>query len=100
MAAPNINVTYQDMEDASQRMKQEASDMQAKLDQLRNMVQNLVQDGYVTDKSSKRFDEAYQELDKGGKQVMEGLEGIGEYLKQAAEALRNTDEELANALNK
>jgi hypothetical protein len=31
---------------------------------------------------------------------MEGLTGIGEYLKQAAEALRKTDEELANALNK
>ncbi|GAB4086065.1 hypothetical protein GCM10028784_26950 [Myceligenerans cantabricum] len=96
----NINVTFQEMEDAAQRMKQEASDMQAKLDQLRNMVQNLVQDGYVTDKSSKRFDESYQELDKGGKQVLEGLDGIGEYLKQAADALRKTDEELANALNK
>lgn len=97
---PNINVTFQQMEDAAQRMQQEASDMQAKLDQLRNMVQNLVQDGYVTDKSSKRFDEAYQELDKGGKQIMEGLDGIGTYLKEAAEALRKTDEELANALNK
>ena len=31
---------------------------------------------------------------------MEGLTGTGEYLKQAAEALRKTDEELANALNK
>ncbi|MCP2281658.1 hypothetical protein APR04_000547, partial [Promicromonospora umidemergens] len=47
-----------------------------------------------------RFDESYKELDKGGKQVMEGLNGIGEYLKQAADALRKTDEELANALNK
>ncbi|MFD6445548.1 WXG100 family type VII secretion target, partial [Promicromonospora sp. NPDC060204] len=52
----NINVTFQQMEDASQRMKQEADDMQHKLDQLRSMVDNLVQDGYVTDKSSKRFD--------------------------------------------
>ncbi|MFE7506891.1 WXG100 family type VII secretion target [Promicromonospora sp. NPDC057488] len=96
----NINVTFQQMEDASQRIKQESDDMQAKLDQLRTLVDNLVQDGYVTDKSSKRFDESYKELDKGGKQVMEGLTGIGEYLKQAAEALRKTDEELANALNK
>lgn len=96
----NINVTFQQMEDAAQRMKQEAGDMQGKLTQLRSMVENLVQDGYVTDKSSKRFDEAYKELNKGGEQVMEGLTGIAEYLKQAAEALRKTDEELANALNK
>ena len=96
----NIKVTFQEMEDAAQRIKQESDDMRGKLDQLRSMVSNLVQDGYVTDKSSKRFDESYQELDKGGKQVMEGLTGISEYLKQAAEALRKTDEELANALNK
>ena len=31
----------------------------------------------MTDKSSKRFDESYKELDKGGKQVMEELTGIG-----------------------
>ena len=96
----NIKVTFQEMEDAAQRIKQESDDMRGKLDQLRSMVSNLVQDGYVTDQSSKRFDESYQELDKGGKQVMEGLTGIGDYLKQAAEALRKTDEELANALNK
>ena len=96
----NINVTFQQMEDAAQQMRREAADMQNKLNQLRVMVENLVQDGYVTDKSSKAFDEAYKELNKGGEQVMEGLEGIAEYLKQAAEALRKTDEELANALNK
>lgn len=96
----NINVTFQDMEQAAQRMQQEAEDMRGKLDQLRAMVEHLVQDGYVTDKSSKRFEEAHKELDTGGKQVMEGLTGIGDYLKQAAEALRRTDEELANALNK
>ncbi|MBL0886558.1 WXG100 family type VII secretion target [Myceligenerans indicum] len=97
---PNINVTFQEMEDAAARMQQEAADMQGKLDQLRSMVDNLVQDGYVTDKSSKRFDECYKDLDKGGKQLMEGLDGIGQYLKEAAGALRKTDEELANALNK
>lgn len=96
----NIKVTFQEMEDAAQRIKQESDDMRGKLDQLRSMVSNLVADGYVTDQSSKRFDESYQELDKGGKQVMEGLTGIGDYLKQAAEALRKTDEELANALKK
>lgn len=100
MASPNMNVTYQDMRDASQRLKQEAQDMQGKLDQLRSMVQGLVADGYVTDKSSKKFDESYTELDNGGKQVVEGLEGMGEYLFQAADALEKTDEELANALNK
>jgi WXG100 family type VII secretion target len=96
----NINVTFQQMEDASQTMSREASDMQNKLSQLRMMVENLVQDGYVTDKSSKAFDEAYKELNKGGEQVMEGLTGIADYLKQAAEALRRTDEELANAITK
>lgn len=96
----NLNVTYSEMEDAASRMQQEASDMEAKLQQLRTMVSNLVADGYVTDQSSKRFDDSYQELDNGGKQVMEGLHGMAKYLKEAAEALRRTDEELANALNK
>lgn len=95
----NINVTYDQMEDASRRLKQEATDMQGKLKQLNSMVDSLVADGYVTDRSSKKFDERYKEMNTGGEQLMEGLQGIADYLQKAAEALRNTDEELANAIS-
>ena len=95
---PNMNVTYADMDTASNQLKNGQSDIEAKLAQLQALVKNLVQGGYVTDSSSKAFDQSYDEFNQGIKQVVEGLTGMSTYLTSASTALRNTDEELAKGL--
>ncbi|HEY8717626.1 WXG100 family type VII secretion target [Pengzhenrongella sp.] len=64
------------------------------------MIKGLVNGGYVTDASSKQFDESYDEFDSGAVKMVEGLEGLGKYLTAAADTFEQADSELAKALNK
>lgn len=96
----NVNVTYQEMRDAANRLTQGKEDILSKLTELQNLVNNLVNGGYVTDSSSKRFDESYKEFNDGATKMAEGLEGMGKYLTAAADTFQQADDELAKALNK
>lgn len=96
----NVNVTYQEMRDAANRLTQGKEEITSKLTELRTMVNNLVNGGYVTDSSSKQFDDSYQEFNDGATKMAEGLEGMGKYLTAAADTFQQADDELAKALRK
>ena len=96
----NMNVTYEDMRGAATNLKNGQTEIEGTLDKLRSLVSDLVAGGYVTDKSSKVFDASYEDFNKGARQTVEGLTGMGEYLNAAAQALSDTDEQLAAQLNK
>ena len=94
----NVNVTYDEMRDASNRLKSGKEDITQKLSELRTMVNGLVNGGYVTDSSSKQFDQSYTEFNDGAIKMAEGLEGMGKYLTAAADTFEQADQELAKAL--
>ncbi|GLY98648.1 WXG100 family type VII secretion target [Actinoplanes sp. NBRC 103695] len=96
----NVNVTYQEMRDAANRLTRGKEEILSQLTELRNMVNNLVNGGYVTDSSSKQFDQSYQEFNDGATKMAEGLEGMGKYLTAAADTFQQADDELAKALRK
>lgn len=96
----NISVTYSDMQTASKQIQAGQTEIETKLRDLQNKVNNLVNGGYVTDSSSKAFDASYKEFNDGATKTISGLEGISQYLTAAAETLQKTDEELAKALKK
>ncbi|HEX5769633.1 MAG TPA: WXG100 family type VII secretion target [Nocardioidaceae bacterium] len=96
----NLNVTYDEMHDAANKLRAGRQEIEAQLSRLKSMVDGLVSGGYVTDKSSKAFQSSYEEFNTGVNKTIEGLDGMGEYLTQAAKALADTDEQLAAALNK
>ena len=98
MAGQNVNITYQDMRDAANQLRNGQQEITEKLNQLQKQVQNLVNGGYVTDRSSKEFDRSYQEFDTGAKKTIEGLEGMGKFLENAADAFQQADEQLAKGL--
>jgi WXG100 family type VII secretion target len=96
---PNMNVTYQDMHDAASRLNQGEDDIKSALAQLKSLIDSLVSGGYVTDKSSVAFNNSYQEFNNGATQTISGLSGMASYLNAAANALEQTDSDLANSLN-
>jgi WXG100 family type VII secretion target len=96
----NLNVTYGDMQDGARRLQNGQTDIEAKLSELQSLVQTLVADGYVTDRSSKAFDAAYAEFNDGATKTIAGLEGMASFLNQAATAMQDTDTQLASALSK
>jgi WXG100 family type VII secretion target len=95
---PNINVTYGDMHDAANRLTSGQQEIDTQLQQLKSLVDSLISGGYVTDQSSVAFGNSYQEFNDGVTKTVAGLEGMSTYLKKAADALQQTDSDLANAL--
>jgi WXG100 family type VII secretion target len=96
--ASDVNVSYAQMESAAKQLINGHTEITARLTALKSLVDALVQDGYVTDRSSKAFEASYQEFNKGVTQTLQGLEGMSSYLTAAARAFGDTDGQLANAL--
>jgi WXG100 family type VII secretion target len=94
----NLNVTYDEMRNAATRLRNGQTEIEGKLGELKNLIDGLVNDGYVTDRSSKAFDQSYTEFNDGVRKTVEGIDGMAQYLEQAAQTLQETDEALANAL--
>lgn len=93
----NVNVTYEEMRDAAGKLKSGEDEIRGKLENLHSMIQNLINEGYVTDSSSKKFNENYEEFNTGVNKTIEGLDGMSQYLKAAADAFQQADEDLAKA---
>ena len=96
--ASNVNVTYQDMRDAANKLRAGQHDIQQKLGDLQKYVNQLVNAGYVTDRSSKQFDQSYNEFNSGANKTIEGLDGMSKFLEQAAQTFQQADEQLARGL--
>jgi WXG100 family type VII secretion target len=95
---PNVNVTYAEMQSAANQLKAGEQQIEGDLARLRQLVDNLVASGYVTDSSSRRFEASYAEFSAGATKVVQGLTGMGQYLDTAARAFQETDAQLAASL--
>jgi len=94
----NVNVTYADMQSAANQLRSGESQIEGDLAKLKKLIDNLVASGYVTDASSKQFEASYTEFNTGATKMIQGLNGMGQYLDSAAKAFHETDAQLAAAL--
>lgn len=94
----NVNVTYQEMRSAAGKLRNGQQEIETKLNELKRLVESLVADGYVTDASSKQFDSSYTDFNQGTLKMIEGLDGMGDYLESAADTFERADQELSRAL--
>ncbi|MES4891776.1 WXG100 family type VII secretion target [Streptomyces sp. NPDC096012] len=91
----NVNITYQEMHDAAKKLRKGQSDITHNLHEMHKFIQHLVNSGYVTDRSSKQFEQSYTEFNSGVTQTVEGLEGIAKFLESAAHTFQQADDDLA-----
>jgi WXG100 family type VII secretion target len=96
----NVNVTYEEMQNAAAQLQSGQAEIDGQLAQLSSLVQNLVSGGYVTDSSSPQFQAAYEEFNTGARNVIEGLTGMSNYLSTAARTFQEADASLANMINR
>jgi uncharacterized protein YukE len=82
------------MERAASRLETGESDMNSKLTELQNFIQNLVQTGFVTDAASVSFNEAYAQFTTSTRTGLQALSSMGTYLRTAATTLKETDQAL------
>jgi WXG100 family type VII secretion target len=94
----NVNVTYADMQSAANQLRAGEQQIEGDLARLKKLIDNLVASGYVTDTSSKQFEASYTEFNTGATKMIQGLNGMGQFLDAAAKAFHETDTQLATAL--
>ncbi|TDC21089.1 WXG100 family type VII secretion target [Streptomyces sp. 8K308] len=97
MAEGDLDVTYQDMHDAGDRLVDEKDALLEKFQQLRTYISDLVTDGYVS-RSATAFDQKYDEFTNGARQTMEALQGLGDFLHGAADGFSDLDQQLEEGL--
>ncbi|MGP4113528.1 WXG100 family type VII secretion target [Streptomyces sp. 4N509B] len=94
----DMDVTYQDMHDAGDHLTEEHTTLDEKLEELKNYIRDLTENGYVTSASSGAFNEAYEDFTNGAKQTLEGMTGMAQFLHDTADSLQEQDEERAAAI--
>lgn len=94
----NMNVTYEQMQSAANRLRSGQSDLEAKLNELRALVNQLVQDGFTTSAASGAFQMSYDTFTNGARQTVQGIDGMAKFLDKAAQTLQQTDQALAQSL--
>ena len=62
---------------------------------MKSLIGRLVASGFVTDRASGKFDQAYSEYSTHASGVIDGLSDIQLFLSQAAASMRDTDNQIA-----
>jgi WXG100 family type VII secretion target len=93
-----LNVTYGEMQSAARQLQAGEQTISGDLARLKRLVDNLVAGGYVTDASSKHFEASYTQFNTGATKMIQGLNGMGQYLDAAVKAFSETDTQLAASL--
>ena len=88
---PDVNVTYQEMETVAQQLTSGHEEISGMLTQLKARVDQLVGGGFVTDISSKKFEDAYTEFNSGVTATLEGLQEMSQFLTTTANRYRELD---------
>jgi WXG100 family type VII secretion target len=86
------------MQAAAKQLQAGEQTIESDLSRLKKLIDNLVASGYITDASSKQFEASYTEFNTGATKMIQGLNGMGQYLDAAAKAFHETDTQLASAL--
>ncbi|HEX6518889.1 MAG TPA: WXG100 family type VII secretion target [Streptosporangiaceae bacterium] len=95
---PNVNVTYGEMQSAARQLQAGEHQIEGDLTRLKHLVDQLVAGGYVTDASSRQFEASYTQFHSGASKMIQGLNGMSQYLDAAVKAFHDTDAQLAASL--
>lgn len=94
----NVNVTFQEMRDAATKLDTNQQAITDELTNLQTYIKGLIGAGFVTDKASVAFGEKYDSFTTNSKELISNLNDLATYLRKAATAMSETDQQLANGL--
>ncbi len=91
----DTDLTYSKMEEEANKLIKDMGDMEDMLKSIEKRVEALVEDGFVTQKASGKYDESIKDFTKGAAKTMKGLEGLSKFLTEAVKAYQDLDDQLA-----
>jgi len=96
--AVNLDITYDKVDAASKALVTGMENINGELNRLLTLVQDLVGDGFHTDKASNAFLESFTELQSGILQASNGLSGMSKFLSAVSSTYSQVDNDLATSV--
>ncbi|MFD5648896.1 WXG100 family type VII secretion target [Streptomyces sp. NPDC127039] len=93
--AKDTDLTYVEMEKKATDLIKAMGDMEDMLKAIEKGVEELVANGFTTQKASGAYDESIKDFTKGAARTVKGLEGLSKFLTNAKKAYEDLDEQLA-----
>lgn len=90
----NVNVTYQELEDAAKYLQAGENDIKSKLADLKSHIDTLTSSGFVTDQASGQYSETYDKFTTNMNEAASALDQLAQYLMHASQTMQQTDQQL------
>ena len=91
----NITVSFAEMEQAATQLGAARDEITDRLHAMQSRIGELVSSGFVTERASVRFENAYEEFTSSATSVISSLSEMQSYLSGSADALRELDAQMA-----
>jgi uncharacterized protein YukE len=91
----DFGATYDEMESTATKLDDGKDAIDECLEQCQGYVEELVQDGFKTEKASGKFNDGYIEMTTGLKEAATGVADMAQALRDMAQAIRDLDDQLA-----
>jgi WXG100 family type VII secretion target len=88
---PDFSVDYDQMRSVAQALTSGHGEISSQLGQLKAKVDQLVQTGFQTRVASGKFDEGYDEFNKGVIQTLEGMLEMSQFLTDFVQNTQDID---------
>lgn len=92
-------MTYADLDGVASALPTGQGELDDKLTTLKGLVDDLINQGFQTDKASAAFGSAYYDFTTGAKQTISGIEQMCTFLKKTSENFTSADDWLAAQLS-
>jgi uncharacterized protein YukE len=92
---PNVNITHAEMQSAVGQLQAGEQMIEGDLGKLK-LVDNIMTSRCVTDTSSRHFHGSYTQFSLSATRMIQGLNGMAQYLDTAVKAFGDTDAQLAS----
>ena len=96
-----LSVTHQDMLDAATYLQgdQGKGAVETVLNSMKSYIDGLINNGFMTQYSSDAYGAKYDEFTGGMRQVLDGIDGLADFLRTASQTFQDADLNLRNAVN-
>lgn len=91
----NMNVTYGEMTSRADQLIAGRDEINTTLQRLQSQISALVAQGFVTDRSSGAYQEAYNRFTSGATNTIGGLDDLAAFLRTTAQTLQDVDTQIA-----
>ncbi|WP_454150417.1 WXG100 family type VII secretion target [Microbacterium lacticum] len=96
----NMNVTYGEMTSRADQFIAGRDEINTTLQRLQSQINALVAQGFVTDRSSGAYQEAYNRFTSGATNTIGGLEDLAAFLRTTAQTLQEVDTQIASRIGR